>query len=282
MQSPAPLHTLSQPPGPSSPTSGRWDRYSWSLWVGSPSHTASSSAAGSQWAPKRSQSAGGRVEEGKMGQPDLHAHWPHPHLPTPATPPAPSAPCPGPHRSPRGKDAVEHVTSKSHADHQISGIAGGRVMEGREQRTSCPGHTPRSPPTHTLWLPRDWATFPLNHPQRKAVFSFGPLPSRAVSFHQCQPRQESPGTRSPQVGPVRLSPTYPTPIRYRGLSLGSLEVLRATILQNWPLLSPPLRPPMAKPGTSLLVISGGTGQCEGPPDKRTYASSSAAPGQSQP
>lgn len=145
-RSPAPPpHTRPQPPGPSSPTSGKWDRHSQSLWAGSPSHTASSSAAGSRWAPKRSQSAGGGVEEGKGGQPGLHPHRPRPHLSLP-NPQPPSAPCPGPHRCPRGEDTVEHVTSKSHADHQISGIAGRRATGGGSREPHALVTHPGLPP----------------------------------------------------------------------------------------------------------------------------------------
>lgn len=49
--------------------------------------------------------------------------------------------------------------------------------------------------------------------------------------------------------------TYPTPIRYRGFSLGKRSVLRVTIRQKSSFSSPPLRPPMANPGTSRWVIS---------------------------
>lgn len=83
-----------------------------------------------------------------------------------------------------------------------------------------------------------------------------PFPSHTPGDEGFQGRQKS---AIPQVQLFPCFWTYPTPIRYRGLSLGSLEVLSATIFQNWSLLSPPLSPPMAKPGTSLLVISGGTG-----------------------
>lgn len=38
--------------------------------------------------------------------------------------PSPSSPLPGTHRCPCGVYTVEHVTSKSHANHQVGGIAG--------------------------------------------------------------------------------------------------------------------------------------------------------------
>lgn len=151
MQSPAPLHTLSQPPGPSSPTSGRWDRYSWSLWVGSPSHTASSSAAGSRWAPKRSQSAGGRVEEGKMGQPDLHAHWPHPHFAHPCNTPCPV--CPLPRASPQSlwerRSRTCHIQEPRRPPDQWHSWGQGHGGEGAENLMPW-SHTQVSPNTHTL------------------------------------------------------------------------------------------------------------------------------------
>ena len=49
--------------------------------------------------------------------------------------------------------------------------------------------------------------------------------------------------------------TYPTPMRYRGFSRGRWSVLSVTIRQKSSFSSPPLRPPMAKPGTSRWVIS---------------------------
>ena len=49
--------------------------------------------------------------------------------------------------------------------------------------------------------------------------------------------------------------TYPTPMRYLGFSSGSTSVHKVTILQNSSFSSPPLKPPIAKPGTSLLTIS---------------------------
>lgn len=49
--------------------------------------------------------------------------------------------------------------------------------------------------------------------------------------------------------------TYPTPIRYRGFSLGRWSVLSVTIRQKSSFSSPPLKPPMANPGTSRQVIS---------------------------
>lgn len=44
-------------------------------------------------------------------------------------------------------------------------------------------------------------------------------------------------------------------MRYRGFSRGRWSVLRVTIRQKSSFSSPPLRPPIAKPGTSRLVIS---------------------------
>lgn len=82
-------HPSPAPPGPASPTSGRWDRHSRCLWAGSPSHTASSSAAGSRWAPKLSQSAGGGVDEGKGGGVNqVFIRTVPPTLPPPRLPPA--------------------------------------------------------------------------------------------------------------------------------------------------------------------------------------------------
>lgn len=54
--------------------------------------------------------------------------------------------------------------------------------------------------------------------------------------------------------------TYPTPMRYRGFPRGRWSVLSVTIRQKSSFSSPPLRPPMAKPGTSRWVISTGRGQ----------------------
>lgn len=64
---PAPPPRLPPPPlpwlhPPSSPTSGRWDSHTRGLWGGSPSHTASSSVAGSPWALGQNRSAGGGGE----------------------------------------------------------------------------------------------------------------------------------------------------------------------------------------------------------------------------
>ena len=59
------------PQAPSPPTSGRWDSHILGLWGGSPSHTASSSVAGSPWALEQSRSAGGgggAREEGGINQ----------------------------------------------------------------------------------------------------------------------------------------------------------------------------------------------------------------------
>ena len=49
--------------------------------------------------------------------------------------------------------------------------------------------------------------------------------------------------------------TYPTPMRYLGLLFIRMSVDKVTIFQNWSFSSPPLSPPMAKPGTSRLIIS---------------------------
>ena len=49
--------------------------------------------------------------------------------------------------------------------------------------------------------------------------------------------------------------TNPTPIKYLGFSRGKWSVDSVTIRQNWPFSSPPLRPPIAKPGTSRFVNS---------------------------
>ena len=55
------------PQAPSPPTSGRWDSHTLGLWGGSPSHTASSSVAGSPWALAQSRSAGGGEEGEREG-----------------------------------------------------------------------------------------------------------------------------------------------------------------------------------------------------------------------
>lgn len=49
--------------------------------------------------------------------------------------------------------------------------------------------------------------------------------------------------------------THPTPMRYRGFPRGRWSVLSDTIRQKSSFSSPPLKPPMAKPGTSRWVIS---------------------------
>lgn len=228
---------------------------------------------GTKAEPKRWGGVGG--EEGNVGHPGLHPRRPHPRLNPPGRTP-PSAPCPGPHRRPRGEDAVEHVTSKSHADHQISGVAGGEGHGGGSREPHAPVAHPGLPPHRHADSPgtgpRSLGTAPRGRPGS---------PFSDPHSHSTN-RGAQAGTRPPQAGLSPLGGTYPTPIRYRGLSLGSLDVLRATILQNWPLLSPPLRPPMAKPGTSLLVISGGTGQGERPPGRRESVSSSVTPGQALP
>ena len=54
---------------------------------------------------------------------------------------------------------------------------------------------------------------------------------------------------------INILVSYPTPIRYLGFSLGSISVHKVTIFQKWSFSSPPLKPPTAKPGTSLLIIS---------------------------
>jgi len=49
--------------------------------------------------------------------------------------------------------------------------------------------------------------------------------------------------------------TNPTPIKYRGFCRGRWSVDKVTIRQNCPFSSPPLRPPIAKPGMSRFVNS---------------------------
>ena len=58
---------------------------------------------------------------------------------------------------------------------------------------------------------------------------------------------------TPSAEQTTKSTANPTPIRYRGLSLGKTSVETETIFQKSSLASPPLRPPMAKPGTFLLI-----------------------------
>lgn len=79
-----------------------------------------------------------REERGGEGRSTTRSSpFPAPPQPWPINRPTPTTHCPRPHRCPRGENAVEHVASKSHADHQISGIAGGGAMGGGgEQRIS--------------------------------------------------------------------------------------------------------------------------------------------------
>ena len=105
--------------------------------------------------------------------------------PTPtSTPPGPppSAPCPGPHRRPGGEDAVEHVTSESHADHQISGIAGGRATgEGAENLTPW-SHTQRSPRTYAQ-TPRGQGHIPSEPPPEESQVPTHESPQQAGLGH---------------------------------------------------------------------------------------------------
>ena len=80
------------PQAPSPPTSGRWDSHILGLWGGSPSHTASSSVAGSPWALEQSRSAGGGggSERGRGHQ----SGFPLPSLPSTSAPPPNPSPVP--------------------------------------------------------------------------------------------------------------------------------------------------------------------------------------------
>lgn len=116
------------------PTSGRWDRGTRGLWGGNPWHTAASSTAGSQWAQGQSQSAGDKEDQ------DHERHG----LPAPSSA-SPTSPSPWPHRRPRGVHTVEHVTSKSHTDYQVGGIAGVQSWKEEGHIVSLKGGFPRPP-----------------------------------------------------------------------------------------------------------------------------------------
>ena len=74
----------------------------------------------------------------------------------------------------------------------------------------------------------------------KNPFLVNAVPNRAVRVLKTQsnistPRQEH----------TTKSTGYPTPIRYRGLSLGKISVQRLTILQKSAFISSPAKPPIA-------------------------------------
>lgn len=162
---------------------------------------------GTKAEPKR-WGRGGRGQRGGY-QPGLHRH----HSPHPA--PTPSAPCPGPHRRPRGEDAVEHVTSESHADHQISGIAEGTAVAGGSRGPrALLTHSGLPPPCRHPDSPDMGPPSPRATPRGKPCPPPVPAPGSAVSFYQHEPWQECPGTCSLPTGRAASPPsTYPTPIR---------------------------------------------------------------------
>lgn len=186
---------FSAPKAPTSPTSGRWHRYTRGLWSGSPSGTASSSAAGSPWAPGQSQSAGGRKGKGKAGQPSLRPPWPYPHVGIPQAPPLLPRASP---LSAWGKHSrtyrIQEPRRPPDQWHSWEWGHGGRG----EQYLKPWSHI--QVPLPTLRLPLDWD--PQNHPQQRATSSL--VSSQAGLYPPTTPASRgSPGIHASQVG---LSP----------------------------------------------------------------------------
>lgn len=115
--------------------------------------------------PRGHQGGAKALGDGQRGGEGCQPGCPPTHLTPTLAPPIPRwpFPCQGPHRRPCGEDAVEHVASESHADHQIGGIArGGAVGEGSREPQALVTHPKPRHPTLTLPAPQD--RHPQNHP----------------------------------------------------------------------------------------------------------------------